>query len=256
MWRASPPAPAEVKLLRRARERHDLAPLAIHVNYLINLASVDPVIRPRSIAAFRAEIERAEAIGAEYLVLHPGNYKGRSVEDGIADFVRGLAAATKGMLRHRTMVLFENTVGCGAQIGCRFEELRSIRDQAARLTDLPMGFCLDTCHLLAAGFDIAQERGLERTVVEAERILGLDNVRMIHANDSRTPLGSRVDRHENIGEGYIGKAGFRRILAHPQLRSKPFILETPVADPGDDQRNLDTLKKLCPKKRTTTTRSS
>jgi deoxyribonuclease IV len=256
MWRALPPAPEEVKLLRRAREKHDLAPLAIHVNYLINLASVDPVIRAKSIAGFRGELERAEAIGAEYLVLHPGNYKGQSVEEGIASFVLGLEAAAEGMRRHNTMVLFENTVGCGAQIGCRFEELRSIRELASKVTELPMGYCLDTCHLLAAGFDITTEAGLERTVNEVERVLGMTNVRMIHTNDSKTPLGSRVDRHENIGEGHIGKKGFRRILAHSKLQTKPFILETPVDSPGDDRRNIEALKKLCPKKRTTTARSS
>jgi len=124
------------------------------------------------------------------------------------------------------------------------------------LTDLRIGYCLDTCHLLAAGFNIATAEGLEHAVREADRILGLPNVRVIHANDSKKPLGSHLDRHENIGEVYIGTTGFRRILAHPKLRSKPFILETPVDEEGDDRRNLEKLKKLCPKSRTTITRSS
>ena len=110
--------------------------------------------------------------------------------------------------------------------------------------DLRIGYCLDTCHLLAAGFDIAQAGGLEATVRHIDNVLGLQNVGVIHTNDSKQPLGSRVDRHANIGEGHIGDAGFRRILRHPELRDKPFILETPVDEEGDDQRNVDALKRL------------
>lgn len=256
MWRASPPGAHELRLLEKARAKFDLKPLVIHVNYLINLASRDAVIREKSIAAFRGELERAEMIGAEYLVLHPGNYKGQSVEQAIAAFVLGLEAAATGLGPRRTTVLLENTVGCGSQLGCRFEELKSIRDLAGKLTELPIGYCLDTCHLLAAGYNIATGSGLRKTVEEAERVLGLNQVKVIHANDSKTPLGSRVDRHEDIGEGHIGADGFRRILAHPKLRGKPFILETPYDDEGDDRRNLETLKKLCPRNRTTTTPSN
>jgi deoxyribonuclease-4 len=256
MWRASSPGRDEIRLLQRARERLDLYPLAIHVNYLVNLASADPTIRARSISCFRGELERAGALGAEYLVVHPGSYKGQSLEQGIAAFALGLRDAMEGLLLRDVTVLLENTVGCGAQIGGRFEELRAIRHYAAELTDAPVGYCLDTCHLLAAGYDVAREPGLRETVAQVESVLGLDNVKLIHTNDSKTPLGSHVDRHENIGEGHIGRAGFRRILAHPKLRNKPFILETPVDHEGDDRRNVDNLKKLCPKSRTTTTRSS
>src|SRR5580658_5105588 len=256
MWRASPHGAEPIRSLRRARERLDLYPLAIHANYLVNLASLDPVIRARSIASFRSEIERAAAIGAEYLVLHPGSYKGQSLEEGIAAFVLGLRDAAAGAARDGVTVLLENTVGCGAQIGGRFEELRAIRDYASELADVPVGYCLDTCHLLGAGYDVASEAGLHETVRQAGAVLGIENVRLMHANDSKGPLGSHVDRHANIGEGHIGKAGFRRILAHPKLRRIPFILETPVAQDGDDRRNLENLKKLCPKSRTTTTKSS
>jgi apurinic endonuclease (APN1) len=146
--------------------------------------------------------------------------------------------------------------GGGCLIGSRFEELRAIRDLAATLTDLPIGYCLDTCHLLAAGFDIRSEAGLARTMRDVSRILGMENVKLIHANDSKTPLGSRADRHENIGEGHIGHDAFRRMLAHPKLRKLPFILETPVDEEGDDIRNLETLKKLCPKSPTIKIKSS
>jgi deoxyribonuclease-4 len=244
MWRASAPDPADVKRFRAARERYELAPLAIHVNYLINLATLDPVIREKSILAFRGELDRAAAIGAEYLVLHPGNYKGQSLEEGIAALVLGLAEAAHEFRAPGLTVLLENTVGCGSQIGSRLEELRSIRDLAAREMDLPVAFCLDTCHLFAAGFDIANPDGLASAAQSIDATLGLDHVRVIHANDSKGILGSRLDRHANIGEGNIGEAGFRAILRHPALREKPFILETPVDEEGDDRRNLETLKRL------------
>jgi deoxyribonuclease-4 len=244
MWRASVPDMSDVRRFRSARERLDLSPLAIHTNYLVNLAALDPLIRERSVASFRGELERAATIGAEYLVLHPGNYKGQSVEEGIAAFALSLAEAARGFQRAAVTVLLENTVGGGCQIGSRFEELRMIRDLAARETDLAIGYCLDTCHLLAAGFDVATASGLEQTVTAADGTLGLDLVKVIHANDSKGELGSRRDRHENIGKGKIGEAGFARILRHPGLREKPFILETPVDEEGDDLRNVEALKRL------------
>ena len=243
MWRASPPRPAAVRLLRRARERFDLYPLAIHVNYLINLASRDPLIRRRSIAAFRRELQRAAAIGAEFLVLHPGSYRNQSLESALAALEAGLREAT-GSLPGGVTILLENTAGAGCQIGSRFEELRAIREQVLAGSGLSLGYCLDTCHLLAAGFDIATSGGLGATLRRAEAVLGLSNVRLIHANDSKGALGSRLDRHAHIGAGQIGADGFRRILRHPKLRRKPFVLETPVDEPGDDRRNLDTLKSL------------
>lgn len=244
MWQARVPEGAAVRRLASARERFDLHPLAIHVNYLVNLASTDPVVRAKSIGAFRGELERARAIGADYLVLHPGSYRGRAVEDAIRSFAVALGDAARGFRHSGLTVLIENTAGSGYAIGSRFEELRLLRDEAGALTDLPVGFCLDTCHLLASGYDIASAAGLRITIRSAGAVLGWDSVRLIHANDSKTPLGSRVDRHENIGEGHIGAAGFRRLLRHPRLRTKPFILETPVRAPGDDRRNLDALKRL------------
>ncbi len=248
MWRASVPDPADVKRFQNARARLDLAPLAIHCNYLLNLATLDPLIREKSILSFRGELDRAAVIGAEYLILHPGNYKGQSLEQGIAAFVLGLAEAAHEFRVPGLTVLLEDTVGSGSQIGRRFEELRMIRDLAARETDLAIAYCLDTCHLLASGYDVASAPGLKATVSAAEKVLGLDLVKVIHANDSKGALHSHLDRHANIGEGQIGEAGFRRILAHPALREKPFILETPVEEDGDDRRNVDALKRLSLKK--------
>jgi len=244
MWRASPPAPSAVKLLTRVRERHDLYPLIIHDNYLINLGSCSEALRAQSVAAFRGEIERALAIGAEYLVAHPGNCKGHTVEQGIYAVIQSLADAARGLNTKSLTVLLENTAGSGAALGSRFEELAIMREFAGQLTDLKIGFCIDTCHCLASGYDIATAAGLKKTVTEIDRVLGIDHVPVIHSNDSKTPLNSHVDRHEHIGQGYIGEEGFRRILRHPKLRSKAFILETPYDKEGDDVRNLETLKRL------------
>jgi deoxyribonuclease-4 len=204
------------------------------------------------VEAFRGEIERALAIGAEYLVAHPGSYKGHSLEEGIGAFVRSLREAVRGRKVNGLALLLENTAGSGAAIGSRFEELAEIRRLAEPRAGVEIGYCLDTAHCLAAGYDVATVRGLRETLREAERVLGLDRVRVIHANDSKTPLGSRVDRHEHIGRGHIGEEGFRRILRHPGLRRKPFILETPIDREGDDLRNVETLKRLCRKSPTTT----
>ena len=253
-WRASVRTESEVKLLHRARELHDLYPLVIHDNYLINLASCTETLRAQSVAAFRGEIERALAIGAEYLVAHPGNCKGHSVEEGIYTVIRSLAEAAQGLDTKKLTVLLENTAGAGAALGSRLEELGIMRQLAAELTDLAIGFCIDTCHCHASGYDVATAAGLKKTVAEIDRQLGIANVKVIHANDSKTPLGSHIDRHEHIGAGYIGEEGFRRILNHPKLRHKAFILETPTYREGDDAKNIETLKKLCRKSSTTLNR--
>ncbi len=253
MWRALPPDPLAVKLLAKARAKHDLTPLVIHDNYLINLGSCDEDLRAKSIAAFRGELERALAIGAQYLVAHPGNCKGHGIEMGIHTFCRSLGEAARGLNTKGLKVLLENMAGSGNAMGSRFEELAVMREHAAEFTDLDIGFCIDTCHCLASGYDVASAAGLRETVRLLDAILGLENIPVIHANDSKTPLGSRVDRHTHIGEGYIGKGGFRRILSHSKLRGKAFIAETPYDNEGDDLRNVEMLKTLC---RNTTTKKS
>lgn len=256
MWRAGVPDRTQVMLLRRAREKHGLYPLVIHDNYLINMASCDEELRLKSVAAFRGEIERALAIGAEYLVAHPGNCKGHGVEMGIHTFCRSLGEAAAGIDTRGLTMLIENTAGSGNALGSRFEELVVMKQHAADFTDLAIGFCIDTCHCLAAGYDVATEAGLEYTVGLFETMLGLENIPVFHANDSKTPLGSHVDRHEHIGAGYIGTEGFRRILTHPQLQGKAFIAETPVDQEDDDRRNVQMLISLCRKSRTTTKKLS
>ena len=244
MWRASHLDPADIQRLRKARETWDLNPLVIHTNYLANLASIDPVIREKSIRSFRGELDRAKEIGADYLVLHPGNYKDQSVQQGIAAFVLGLGEAAHGFKADDLTILLENTVGSGRQLGSKFEELRMIRDLSERECPLPLGYCFDTCHLFAAGFDIADPAGLDQTIAHADQTLGISEVKVIHSNDSKGELGSHLDRHENIGKGKIGEDGFRRILTHPALRNKPFILETPMDDDELASADLQTLKRL------------
>jgi deoxyribonuclease-4 len=244
MWRPAPPDALQVRLFRQTRERLDLAPLAVHDCYLINLAAAEGNLRARSIAAFRVEIQRALTIGADYLVAHPGSCGSQGPEQGVRTLAASLAQATRGIDTGGLTILLENTAGAGAQLGGSFGELRAIREAAVARADIHIGYCLDTAHCLAFGYDVATEEGLRRTVREAGRILGLEHVKLIHANDSKTPLGSRVDRHQHIGRGFIGRAGFRRILHHPKLRAKPFILETPIDRPGDDRRNMLALKRL------------
>jgi deoxyribonuclease IV len=257
MWRATPPDPAQVDEMKAARAENDLTPLVVHDSYLINLAAFDPEIRAKSIAGFRGELERARAIGAEYLVMHPGSAKGHdSLEQALETFKKSLENASKGLGFDDFCLLFENTAGGGSTIGRTLEELKTLREMAAPRLPFRVGYCLDTCHLFASGYDVSTETGLNETVKQAESILGLDHVPIIHTNDSKGTLNSHLDRHENIGKGHIGLEGFRRILNHPKLRTKAFVLETPIDNEGDDRINVDTLKSLCRKSRTTTKKSN
>jgi deoxyribonuclease-4 len=246
MWRAGPVSLLGALEMKRLREENDLYPLVIHDSYLINLGSQDAVIRPKSIAAFRGEIERALAIGAEYLVFHPGSAKDYSRAETITAVANGMREAAAG-LSGALALLIENTAGQGSVLGSTLEELAEIRSQAQAGLDFEVGYCLDTCHSFAAGYDLASEAGLESFIQSADTILGLERVAVIHANDSKGALGSRLDRHANIGEGLLGEAAFGRMLNHSKLKTKAFILETPVDVPGDDRRNLEKLKELCRK---------
>ncbi len=255
MWRAKPPDAEQIRQLKRLRDKHDLTPLVIHDSYLINLAAPPSLVREKSIDAFRGEIERALLIGAEYLVTHPGNYKGLTIEQGMLNVAEALALAWRGVDTNLTAnpklaILLENTAGAGAQLGGKLDELAAIRQISSPYLDLPIGFCVDTCHCYVSGFDIATASGLAQLVSEVSGTLGWQHVPVIHTNDAKTALNSHCDRHANIGAGYIGIEGFRRILNHPDLRGKAFILETPVDKPGDDLRNVQALKELVsPRKR-------
>jgi deoxyribonuclease-4 len=241
-WRAQDLTPEECERFREARAAYALAPLVIHDNYLINLASADSFIRDRSIAAFRKELERAVALGADFLVTHPGSAKGSTAVQGIKSCIDSLRQAAKGLKLDGLRILIENTAGQGSAIGRTFEEVAEI--MAGTEKDLPMGACIDTAHCFEAGYAVHTAPGLAQAVKCLDSTVGLKNVHVIHANDSKTAFGSHADRHEHIGRGQIGKEGFRRMLGHPKLRNLPFICETPVDKPGDDKRNLRMMRTL------------
>ncbi|HTU33797.1 MAG TPA: deoxyribonuclease IV [Candidatus Acidoferrum sp.] len=229
---------------RRFRERRKelgLGPLVVHDNYLINLASPNPVLRARSVQAFHQEIIRALALGADYLVAHPGSGRDGTRDAAIAAIAQGLRQATRGVKLGDLRILLENMAGHGTCVGSRFEELKAILDACP---DLPLGVCIDTAHLFACGRDIRRQPGLDATLAALDAAVGLDRVAVIHVNDSKTALGSRVDRHQHIGKGKIGIEAFRAILNHPRLAGKAFIAETPIDKPGDDRRNVATLWSL------------
>lgn len=241
MWKARPLEQEEITAMARLRREHDLRPLVIHANYLLNLASPEPALRRRSLAAFREELARASALGAEYLVLHPGSYRNGTREQGIRTLARSMRQAMRETPPDGARVLLENTCGQGNTLGGSFAE---IRDTLALLEGLPVDCCLDTAHCFAAGMNLSTPEGLRAALAEVEATVGLRRVKLIHANDSRSPLGSHRDWHEHIGRGGIGREGFRRLVNDPSLRDKAFILETPVEKPGDDRRNLRMIRSL------------
>ncbi|MBI1737767.1 MAG: deoxyribonuclease IV [Acidobacteria bacterium] len=241
---------------RARREELQLGPLVVHANYLINLASPDRVLRVRSIQAFHDELVRAVALGADYLVVHPGASRGGDARQAAGAVAQSLRQAARNVKLGSLRILLENTAGQGTVLGSTFSELKFILDLCP---DLPVGVCIDTAHMFAAGFNIREAEGLDKTLQAIQSTVGLARVYIIHCNDSKTPLASRVDRHEHIGEGKIGLDAFRRILNHPLLApaaagqekepaaggvGRAFILETPIDKPGDDLKNVRTLWKL------------
>ncbi len=239
----------DAQAFRVRREELRLGPLVIHANYLINLASEQRMLQTRSIQAFHDEIVRAMALGADFLVVHPGARGEATTEQAISTIVESVKQASKLAPMGGLRILIENTAGMGTAVGARLEEVAEI---LASLRNLPVGACLDTAHLFAAGYDIKSEGGLASTIGQIDGAIGLENVPVIHLNDSKIPLGGRVDRHEHIGKGKIGAAAFARILRHPRfgtaapegLTGRVFVAETPIDDPGDDRRNVAMLWEL------------
>ncbi len=237
------------KAFRARREELQLGPLVIHANYLINLAAQQPMLRTRSIQAFHEELVRGLALGADFVVVHPGARGESSIEQAIATIIESVKQAARRVPMGKMRILIENTAGMGTAVGARLEEVAALMQG---LRGINAGACLDTAHLFAAGYDIKSADGLEKTLVEIDQTIGLDNVPVIHVNDSKIALGGRVDRHENLGEGKIGEEAFKRILQHPRLSSsantglvgRAFLLETPIENPGDDRKNVAKLWEL------------
>jgi len=251
MWQGGSARIPEVdaQAFRERRDELGLGPLVIHANYLINLASEQRMLQTRSIQAFHDEIVRAMALGADFLVVHPGARGEATAGQAISTIVESVKQASKRAPMGSLRILIENTAGMGSAVGARLEEVGEI---LAGLRNLPVGACLDTAHLFAAGYDIKSEGGLASTIGQIESSIGLENVPVFHVNDSKIPLGGRVDRHEHIGKGKIGAEAFERILRHPRfgttgpegLAGRAFIAETPIDDPGDDRRNVAALWEL------------
>jgi deoxyribonuclease-4 len=228
-----------VETFKRVRRETEIAPVVIHANYLINLAAADEGIREKSVASFREEVERGIVLGADYLVVHPGSARGACEVDGIRTCAESLRAACDGLDLSRFRVLLENTAGQGACIGHRFEHLRDI---IGACPELNLGVCFDTAHAFTAGYDIRDEDGLSATFDSLERNVGSVNIRAVHFNDSKADYKSRVDRHWHIGLGHIGGEALARVAQHPKLAHAAFILETPLDETGDDERNLAMLR--------------
>ncbi len=230
--------------MKRLREKYGLKPLVIHTNYLVNPAATNEEFFKKSIEAFRGEVERALALGAEYLVLHPGSFRGSDREQGLTRAAAAIAAATSGLdlAKGGLTILIENTAGAEFSLGGSFEQVAELLERLRSI--IPVAACIDTCHTHVAGYDIVSEEGLRETLVKLDASVGLKNVPVWHCNDAKAACGSKLDRHQHIGNGSIGLEPFRRLLNDPRLAHAAFIAETPIDEPGDDLRNVEALKKL------------
>ncbi len=251
-WRARTLPADEIALFRDKVSAAGIHPVVAHNSYLINIAAASPVLRSQSVAALAEELDRAEALGLDGLVMHPGSHTSGTEQDGLRLIAEGLAEILRARPHGRTRILLEHTAGQGTNLGHRFEHLASILE---RLDGSPrVGVCLDTCHLLTAGYDICSEQGYRTTFRDFNRIVGIDRIAVFHLNDSKKPCGSRVDRHEHIGKGCLGLDPFRRLLNDRRFARHGMLLETPKletpaslrrsdADPWD-RRNLRVLRSL------------
>jgi len=228
----------------RLREKYDLKPLVIHTNYLINLASMTEAFLKKSVEAFRGEIERALILGAQYLVQHPGSFRGADREKGLLQTAAAIAAAAQGLdlAKGGLTILIENSAGAEYSLGASFEQVAEIVEHLKGI--VPVGACIDTCHTHVAGYDIVSEKGMRETLAHLDETIGLKNVGVWHCNDAKAARGSKLDRHQHVGKGSIGPEPFRRLLHDPRLTHAAFIAETPIDEPGDDRRNVEALKKL------------
>jgi deoxyribonuclease-4 len=250
-WRGRPIPREEVRAFRAGIKASGIGPVVSHASYLINLATTSRPLRDQSLEAMGDEIDRAEALGLMGVVLHPGCYTAGNEADGLQLVAEGLLELLRARRRGKTMVLLEHTAGQGTSLGATFEQLASI---IAKMNGhRRVGVCLDTCHLLASGYDLCSPEGYASTFSQFGKLVGFDRLKAFHLNDSKRPLGSRVDRHEHIGQGFLGLEPFRRIVNDRRFRGLPMLLETPKEQgrPASrievdrfDERNLETLRGL------------
>ena len=234
---------AQCEEMGRLRQRYDLKPLVIHANYLVNLGGENSEFHAKSIVAFRGEVERALALCAEFLVVHPGSFRGSSREEGLQRVALAIEQSVDGLdlAAGNLRILIENTAGSEFSLGGNFEQVAEL---LYLLRDfVPVGACIDTCHTHVSGYDIVSEEGFAETLDQLDRSVGLSNVYVWHCNDAKAARGSKLDRHEHIGKGSIGLKPFRRLLNDPRLVSAAFIAETPIDEPLDDLTNVNALKR-------------
>lgn len=243
-WKPYDLSTSQCDVMSSLRSKYDLKPLVIHANYLINVAGANEEMLTKSVAAFRAETERALALCAEYLVLHPGSWRGTSREEGLARAALTLEAATRGLdlPKSKLTILIENTAGAEFSLGSSFEQVSELVERLRPV--IPVAACIDTCHTHVSGYDIVSDEGYEKTLQQLEATIGLKNIPVWHCNDAKAARGSKLDRHEHIGKGTIGLDPFRRLLNDPRTAHAAFLAETPVDEPLDDQRNVEALKSL------------
>lgn len=230
----------EVKLFRQLCQKHDINPVVVHIPYVLNLATSDPQMHDYAISMVKEDLERANILGASYLVLHMGSHRGEGIEKGLAQVADALKKALQDY-NGNTVILLENTSGAGKEVGFTFEHLDWVLNE---LDSTQAGICFDTCHGFAAGYDLTGADKVKKTFEELDRVIGLAKVKLIHANDSMYPLGSTKDRHAHIGKGFIGENGFKAIMGYPGLKDVPFILETPIDQQGGWQENLDAMRRI------------
>ena len=244
MWRAPKVDPKQAERMRELRATLDVGPLVIHTSYLVNVCSQSDEVREKSITAFRGEIERALALGAEYLVLHPGSWKGLTRDEGLKLAADSITRAIDGLPWQGTgfHILIENTAGAEFSLGGSFEQVAELVERLRATA--PVGVCLDTCHTHVAGYDLVTAEGLRGDHAAGRRNRRLRRRPRLALNDAKAARGSKLDRHEHIGQGTMGVEPFRRLLNDPRFAHAAFIAETPVDEPGDEERNVRVLKSL------------
>jgi deoxyribonuclease-4 len=239
-WAAKPLADEEIALWKETLASHPMETM-VHDSYLINLASPDEALFQKSREAFLGEAHRCVALGIPRLVFHPGAHMGAGEAAGLDRVAQALDWVDERLGGAPVTLLVENTAGQGSSLGHRFEHLAGLLDRVRRPALL--GFCIDTCHLLAAGYDFRDADGYRAVFSEFDSRIGIDHIRAFHLNDSKKDCGSRVDRHEHIGRGFVGNPSFARILHDPRFRHAPKVLETPKTD-DMDRKNLALLRRL------------
>jgi len=244
MWKAAAVKPQDAAKMLELRAKHDIGPVAIHASYLINLCSQTESVRQNSTTAFRGEVERALALSAEFLVLHPGSWKGLTREEGLRLAAQSIERAIDGIdfTGKNFRILIENTAGAEFSLGGKLEQVAELVECLKACA--PVAVCLDTCHVHVSGYDIVSVDGYIETMKLVESTVGFDAVKVWHCNDAKAAMGSKLDRHEHIGEGTIGPEAFRRLLHDERFAHAAFIAETPVDAPGDEARNVGVLRTL------------